>query len=307
MTAVNTARRLYRNHLKGTRFGEAMMAAWLRFQRSDWMIRFKLSRWGSLSRSTVRARYVYQYFAPRLKWGMQWIISSNEITNFTYDITRLNRIYLAHTLALVTGKTNDEILAYIAELDGDDELKRVIVGQMRSHAQRYFSDERILYGRRIGWYAAVRALKPKVVVETGVDKGLGSAVICAALRRNAGEGHEGRYFGTDLQPAAGFLLGPPYSAFGEILRGDSIESLRNLPFEIDLFINDSDHSAAYEAAEYQTIKQKLSPQAVILGDNAHVTDELAKFAADTRRCFLYFKEEPAKFWEPGAGIGIAFR
>ena len=37
------------------------------------------------------------------------------------------------------------------------------------------------YGRRLGWYALVRALKPRTVVETGADKGLGSCVL-AALR-----------------------------------------------------------------------------------------------------------------------------
>lgn len=280
---------------------------WSALRGRHWVDRFKLSRAGSLTRSSVRTRYVWQYFRPRLSLAMSWIVSSNEITNFTYDITPLNRTYLAHALALATGKGADEIRTYIAELDSDQELRDTIVRQTRAHFMRYFADERVLYGRRIGWYAAVRAVKPKIVVETGVDKGLGSAVICAALRRNAAEGYEGRYFGTDLQPVAGFLLGPPYDAYGEILRGDSIESLRKLSGEIDVFINDSDHSSAYEAAEYQTIRDKLSPNALILGDNAHVTDELAKFAAATGRRFLFFSEEPERFWAPGAGIGIAFR
>jgi hypothetical protein len=43
-----------------------------------------------------------------------------------------------------------------------------------------------------------------------------------------------------------------------ILYGDSIESLAKLDESIDLFINDSDHSAEYEAREYITVGPRLS-------------------------------------------------
>ena len=75
---------------------------------------------------------------------------------------------------------------------------------------------------------------------------------------------------------------------------------------MDLFINDSDHSAEYEAREYHTIASKLSDRAVILGDNAHATTSLYDFAMRTNRRFLFFKEEPKGHWYRGAGIGSAF-
>jgi predicted O-methyltransferase YrrM len=149
-------------------------------------------------------------------------------------------------------------------------------------------------------------MKPKVVVETGVDKGLGSVVLCAALLRNRNDGEPGRYYGTDLNPAAGYLLSGKYAETGEILYGDSIESLRALGDPIDLFINDSDHSAEYEAAEYETIKDNLSPSAVILGDNSHVTDKLFQFSRHNGRQFIFWEEEPINHWYPGGGIGFSF-
>ena len=79
-----------------------------------------------------------------------------------------------------------------------------------------------------------------------------------------------------------------------------------LDSNIDLFINDSDHSAEYEEREYACVASKLSPQAVLLGDNAHVTDKLYQFAAATGRRFLFFSEKPANHWYPGAGIGAAW-
>ena len=76
---------------------------------------------------------------------------------------------------------------------------------------------------------------------------------------------------------------------------------------VDLFINDSDHSADYERREYCVMADKLSGDAIVLGDNAHVTDNLALFARDSGRQFLFFKEVPKNHWYPGGGIGIAYR
>jgi len=52
---------------------------------------------------------------------------------------------------------------------------------------------------------------------------------------------------------------------GKILYGDSITSLKTLSEPIDLFINDSDHSAEYEAREYQVIEPLLSEDALSPG------------------------------------------
>jgi hypothetical protein len=94
---------------------------------------------------------------------------------------------------------------------------------------------------------------------------------------------------------------------GTILYGDSIDSLTALDVTVDVFVNDSDHSAEYEGREYRVIASKLSERAVIIADNAHVTDELLKFSRETGRQFLFFREEPANHWYLGAGIGLSFK
>ena len=75
---------------------------------------------------------------------------------------------------------------------------------------------------------------------------------------------------------------------------------------MDLFINDSDHDVDYEYNEYMTIRNKLSPQAIILGDNSHVSNSLVKFSNENGCSFLFFQEKPDKHWYPGAGIGISY-
>lgn len=246
------------------------------------------------------------YFRRPLADLATWLVRSRETTNFTYDLDDLNKRYLAAFVAQITNTSITQIDGYLEEILTDDELRGHIRARTLQSPFARYADAEARYGRRIGWYAVVRAVKPRVIVETGVDKGLGACVLTAALRRNETEGHPGRYFGTDRCPTAGFLLDGDYARFGEVLCGDSVESLRSFDHEIDVFINDSDHSHAYEQSEYSTVCDRLSDRALILGDNAHASDALLDFARRTNRSFLYFQEKPRAHWYPGAGIGAAF-
>ena len=248
------------------------------------------------------------YFGTQLKALKPIMFSTGETHNFTYDLTDDSLLYLAEMIAVATLKRASEIEGYISEAIGDKELRQHFDRLMAMHdGQKTPPNTTSPFGRRLGWYAVARALKPKIIVETGVERGHGALLLCAALKRNTAEGYPGRYFGTDINPAAGWLLSGPYAAFGKILAGDSIMSLRALPETIDLFINDSDHSADYEGEEYQVIAPMLSEQAIVLGDNAHVTAKLARFSRETGRSFIMFNERPKDHWYPGGGIGISFR
>lgn len=243
---------------------------------------------------------------PLLDLG-RWVFTSSENTNFTYDLDALNTRYLTSMLADVLGLDFDVVGGYIAEITDDDELSRHIAARTAASDLTFRADGRARLGRRVGWYAVVRALKPCVVIESGVDKGLGACVLAAALLRNAEEGHPGRYYGTDVDREAGYLLAGRYADVGEILYGDSRESLEKFAGTIDLFINDSDHSAAYEASEYSAIEHKLSERAVVLGDNSRDSGALLDFSLRAGRRFVYFQERPSNHWYPGAGIGVSFR
>jgi hypothetical protein len=246
------------------------------------------------------------YLKPRLSELIYWAQRCRETSNFTYDLTELNLGQLAAWVSVIAGCSLNKASQWINELRQDESLRHHLNERTTIASDAITADLNMGYGRRLGWYALVRALKPRTVVETGVDKGLGSCVLAAALLRNRAEGHPGRYLGTDINPQAGWLFQGAYREAGEILYGDSIESLQRLEGPIDLFINDSDHSAEYEEREYACIAPKLSPEAVVLGDNAHVTDKLYQFALTTGRHFLFFSEKPADHWYPGAGIGAAW-
>ena len=261
---------------------------------------------GRIARIPSRLRFGLSYFLPSVRRVVSWTFRSREDTNLTYDLTDDNLEYLAHTIAVVTGRDRSVARKYIDEARDDRALHNYVAVGIANSPWRHRADRQVHFGRRLGWYALVRLLKPAVVVETGVDKGHGAVLLCAALLRNAAEGHPGRYFGLDIDPAAGWLLAPPYAATGTLLYGDAIATLEKFPEPIDLFINDSSHSAEYEYREYLTITPRLRAGAVILGDNAHVTAKLADYSRETGRQFLFFKEMPREHWYPGAGIGISF-
>ena len=246
------------------------------------------------------------YYANPIKQIFLWLLRSNEITNFTYDLSPINKQYLISYIAVITEKHFNEIQKYIQEIENDVELKNHITNCTKQSSEQHISDLNPKYGRRIGWYAIIRAKKPKIVIETGVDKGMGSCILTAALIKNTEEGYSGRYYGTDINPSAGYLLKGKYADFGEILYGDSIESLKKFNGQIDVFINDSDHSSEYEWEEYQIIKNKLSDGAIILGDNSHTNTKLLQFSMDEGRNFLFFQEKPSKHWYPGGGIGASY-
>ena len=254
-----------------------------------------------------RALIAARYFRGQTANVARWLIRSRELANFTYDLTELNQRYLAAMISGVTRQPIAQIEVYIREIQQDDALRAHVRKASEMSTEAGVTDShRVDFGRRIGWYAVVRALKPKVVIETGVDKGLGACVLCAALLHNADDGKPGHYYGTDINPLAGYLLRGPYETVGTMLYGDSVATLQHFDRLIDVFINDSDHSADYERLEYQTIQSKLAEGAIVLGDNSHESSALYDFAAATGRQFTFFSEKPANHWYPGAGIGIAY-
>lgn len=248
-----------------------------------------------------------KYFNKKYFQIIIWAFKSNENTNYTYKLTKKNQLELIKTFELIfKDSTFEQIKFYLEELEEDKEIRNHIKDSINESNLKEFADSKIEFSRRLGWYICVRLLKPKIIVETGVDKGLGSVVLIRALMKNKEEGFPGYYYGTDINPEAGYLLKGDYKNYGEILYGDSIKTLNKITNKIDLFINDSDHSAEYEYNEYCAIKNKLAETGIILGDNSHSTDKLIKFSIENNKRYILFREEPLNHWYPGAGIGISY-
>jgi len=262
--------------------------------------RVAASRAARLVALLPRLRAVGQHNARMLKISARWLFASREHTNWTYDLTPLNREHLAWFVATVAERDVDEVRGYLDEIEHDDDLRTHVQAATATSVRRGLADGDVRYGRRLGWYALVRGLKPQHVVETGTDKGLGSVVLAAALLRNG----SGRLTTIDINSDAGYLITGRYAAVTDLRIGDSLSVLSGLR-AIDLFLHDSNHSPAYEAAELTHVAPHLIDSALVLSDNAHATDVLSRWCEQQGRRFLFFCERPANHWYPGAGIGAA--
>lgn len=247
-----------------------------------------------------------RYLARPAGQALAWVFTSREHYNYTYHLDPLNRKYLIAFVSAVTGRDYFTIEKFFIEIEQDAELQRHIVNSTRLSSEKYIADEEARFGRRIGWYAMVRAVKPRVVVETGVDKGLGCCVLAAAILKNRSEGSHGKFIGIDINPEAGYLFSGKYLQAGEIVFGDSHAVLKRLDETIDFFIHDSDHSAEHERKELAIVLPKVTESALVLSDNSDQTDELLSFARASGRQFLFFSDKPANHWWGGDGIGVAY-
>ena len=275
--------------------------------RSDLRHLVLTSRFLPLLIFPIRLRTACRVLAGDVGSLARWLARSREFTNHTYRLSQSNRRHLAWVVSNVTGAPVQEVESLFDELEEDTAFRSDLEGAVRAGDRRHaFSKEDAQQlserlGRRLGWYALVRILKPGLVVETGTDKGLGSVVLAQALMVNG----EGRLVTIDIKPASGTLLTERYDQIVTRITGDSLTTLGALT-SIDLFIHDSDHSAEHEEAEFRCVKSAMSSKAVLVSDNSHATDVLEQLSRQWSRNFLFFKERPSGHWYPGGGIGISW-
>lgn len=255
-----------------------------------------------------RAVRVLRHDSQVVAASARWLVTSREHHNYTYDLAPINVDHLAWFVATVCGTSVASVRGHLAEIFTDDALRAHIEATTLAAARRRLADRKIRYGRRVGWYAMIRALKPAHVVETGVDKGLGTAVIASALLRNSEEGYPGRATAIDINPEAGYLVrSGAVASVVDLVCADSVAALNQLDRRVDIFLHDSDHSAGHERRELTAVEPRLAPGALLLTDNVTKTSVLSKHAEDTGRNFLAFTEQPVRHWYPGDGIGVAWR
>jgi len=251
-----------------------------------------------------RFKIAASYHAKPLLRVFPWLLRSREPTDFNYELTDLNLGYMAEFLNLVTGVPSVDIGRYIDELADDEQLWAHIRDTTLRTPERHISDADPKPGRRLAWYALVRAVKPRVIVEGGVNKGLGTCILAAALARNAAEGRSGRVYGVDNVAGKGYLFGPPYDAYGEIVITDILDFLRGWTGEIDVFIQDAVTLPAIEREAYRLVAPKLAPDALVCA--SWRTGEFLGFARETARSCLSFATQPKDHWYPGENVATAF-
>jgi len=166
----------------------------------------KRSPLAALVTLALRARTVTRYEWQQARRSCDWLVVSREYTNFNDELTTENVVEMAWFVAAVTGLGFDQSFEHIEELHNDQLLREHLRRAVADSPLRRVMDPEPRDGRRAAWYAIVRARHPRHVVESGVDKGLGSCVLAAALLRNADEGHHGRLTALVMTDHGGLAL-----------------------------------------------------------------------------------------------------
>ncbi len=272
------------------------MSSLRRFLTTYW-----LGRWLLLP---YRLTLAFKHQARSSRHVLPWLWRSREIGDFSYDLTRLNLEYLAEFLSLVTGLDARTAQRYLAELDGDEELREHVRRATLRSGYLPVSDVESRPGKRLAWYVLVRAAKPRIVVEAGVNRGLGACILAAALRRNIAEGHAGKVYSVDLDPTRGYLFSGPYAEVGELVAADIRQFLTDFDETIDMFIHDTQNDPVLEEAEYRSVEPKLAAGALVC--SVWASAEILAFARRTGRSCLDFAMESRDHWYPGARLAVAF-
>jgi predicted O-methyltransferase YrrM len=255
-------------------------------------------------RISRRRKYAKIYYVEKIQMIKKWSNKKTENFNYYYDITEMNRNYLISALSIITKREHDLIKKYFLELRNDQQLRDRLNETFKNYNE--YRDSDIYFGRREVWYALIRILKPKLVVETGVYHGLGAVTCSLALKRNRLEKYPGKYIGIDNDFTAGKILNDFLDAEDLIIYKDAVKAIDDIDLPIDFFINDSNHDPEFEKQEYEKLMKKEKVPPFIISDNSHISEELAKISFKYKRNFIFLPENPKNHWYPGAGVGISF-
>lgn len=237
---------------------------------------------------------------------IMWLFRSREIVNFTYETTRLNQLLLCNVVALIADRAIDEVVQFLDELGEDRELHEYVREAWSRSESKWMSDEQFRPGKRLAYYLLVRALKPGMVVEAGVDHGFGAMLIAAALRRNRDEGFDGNYQGIEFSARKRCHLFDGYPRrVGEIVRGDSTQVLGLSATPIDLFIHDTIREPNHIRDELQALKSRIHERSVIV--SAWPTAEFTDFARNDGWTVLTHQDDVIHGWPPGTRLAFVFR
>ena len=244
-----------------------------------------------------------RYKKKKFFLGLKWIFFGREISNFSYEINNIDEIL--HTCQIITSSEIHKLKNILNEINFEN-----------SDLKDFFSDnffnnyeKKNIFGRRLLWYILVRSLKPNLVIESGVDKGLGSALMIYAQYKNTQEekNKNFEYVGTDIIEKKNFLFNFKNSKFKmyKFIFEDTLKFLQNFKDKKKIiYISDAEHNYDFELKEFNLIKKNLIDNSVIISDNN--SGSLSSFSIKNNKKLIYFHEEPKNFWYGGGTSSVSY-
>jgi cephalosporin hydroxylase len=205
----------------------------------------------------------------------------------------LNSLYREFTLAderflsIVTNIPARQIREFIQE-PAQDEFFTKRLQSVRAEFQKLEIQSADLYAKKILLqYALVRAVRPNIIVETGVANGVSSAYLLLALKANG----QGTLYSIGLDDpqylpkgkSLGWIVPQELQASWRLLVGNSKALLPALLVEIgltDVFIHDSLHTYEHMIWEFRAVYPHLRSSGLLISDDANWNSAFSEFALE---------------------------
>ena len=272
--------------------------------------------WQSAARSTAQRLGLDPRYLRRARWlhkaravqrsghsiSRHWrlVLTSPEPDNYTYEIA--NEYDLAVWAAAVIRCDVAVAWTIVREPHRDVVLTDRLQNATAGH---WFWTKRMPpFGKRLGWYALVRALRPRLVIEVGAHDGLGSLLVLRALELNEREGSRGELVSFDVNAAAGWLVGAhPLWELRIQSSHEGIAEVLSARGPLDMFIYDGWHTHEAEYADLEAAAAYLSSEGVLISDDAQVSRALSHLCERVGFGYFEFQEAPVGHFYPGAVLG----
>lgn len=232
----------------------------------------------------------------------KFVLLDPETHSYSYDLGNTDE--LVEFASAQLGAERSDVRAWLAELDADPELHAELRRRTRG---RIDAKRRMPLGNRLLWYVVVRAVKPRLIVETGIWDGLGSLMLLRALERNAGEGAEGRLLSIDIDPEAGWLVPSQLAGRWEPVVGDILTDLGPALGDrrVDVFIHDSVHEEDFQHFEFGLALEHAAERLYVLNPNGEELGVLRELASRSGGSHALFVERPAGHFYRPPGTALA--
>ncbi len=193
---------------------------------------------------------------------------------------------LCRDVSRAIGIDEGELWEYHKEFESDSRYHQSIEKKLQLTSER--ANKTPEYGWREFLYLVVRAVKPKIMIETGSFDGLSTAIILLGMDKN----DRGTLFTIDLpnprlpsdidaEPA---WLVPDYLRDRlELKMGKSSEYLESVIGQVgglDMFYHDSWHTYENMMFEYQTVWSALCPGGLLMSEYTDRNDAIKDFTKD---------------------------
>jgi predicted O-methyltransferase YrrM len=187
----------------------------------------------------------------------------------------------------ITGKPARQIRAYMNEPVSTPEFAELLRAAEERFRKLSIESADLFAKKVLIQYAAVRALAPECIVETGVANGVSTSYLLLALHKNG----KGRLYSIGLDDP-GFL--PPGAELGWLVPawlrgrwllhiGDSRQLLPSVLLKlggIDLFVHDSLHTYDHMLWEFRAAYLHLRSGGLLISDDAAWSPAFPEFARE---------------------------